>query len=388
MVLALGGAAMAQQGTPPDGKGGGNKPPVEASNNLAYPSVVAGGGAAAYFTIDFNQALLGVNFSYGCPDPAIDAEYPNKSCANDLGTVFYDKTDPVCTALCGDSAERMFWQKVSGNVWSAQTLAPVAGTNDVASFVDWGDALESRTSSATSVVRVETMPFYDSVTGAFTGYEMWHAYGLGKTEMWGIRVDDGNLAYSADVSTAIVRTTNAKLQLAKLGAGPADGGCPTVGAPGGSSPYASSISVWTGTGWQGAAFNAAPIAYSPELSISGKYVYGYNWNLKSFSVTEGTEKAGWWRLTFFTPASEVIFTPDTKIGAPWDYVATVGAAELTTKGDKPLALNLHAIPLAEEEESSLPLYVAKVSPQTGGYNLTYIDVCIAVNKGGGSKGRQ
>lgn len=390
--LAAFGSAIGAPGGNGGGKGGGNKPPVEASNNLAYPSVVVGGGAAAYYDIQFDHAVLGTDFAYGCPDTTEGAEYPNLACANDLGTVFYEKDSPQCVALCGTSAERMFFQKVSGNVWSAETIAPSGGDNDQASHVDWGDALESRTSAASSVVRVETMPFYTNAGNPqtmYTGYEMWHAYGLGRTEMWGMRVDDADTAYSYAHPFAIIRTTNAKLLISKLGAD--EEACPTVGVEGGSSPYKESVSVWTGAGWQGAVFNHDPIAYTPELNISGKYVYGYNWMLKTFDVPAGLNKAGWWRLTFYTGGNEVVFTPDTKVGAPWDdpeAAATMAPGSLTTDLG-PRLMEAQVQPLAEEEgDSSSPLYVPVISPQAGGYNLTYIDVCLSATKGGGSKGRK
>ena len=391
-LAAFGSAIGAPGGGGGGGGGGGNKPPFEVSNNLAYPSVVVGGGAEAYYDIQFDHAVLGTDFSYGCPDTAEGAEYPNLSCANDLGTVFYEKDSPQCVALCGASAERMFFQKVSGNVWSAETIAPSVGINDQASHVDWGDALESRTSAASSVVRVETMPFYmnaDSPQTTYTGYEMWHAYGLGRTEMWGLRVDDSNLPYSYVHPFAIIRTTNAKLLISKLGADAE--ACPTVGVEGGSSPY-KDVDDWTGSGWASAVFNHDPIAYTPELNISGKYVYGYNWMLKTFDVDPADlNKAGWWRLTFYTEGGEVVFRPDTKVGAPWndpEAAAVMAPASLIT-GLGPRLMEADVQLLAEEEgDSSSPLYVPVISPQAGGYNLTYIDICLSANKGGGSKGRR
>ncbi len=372
-----GGGAGQQPGPDEPKGGGGNKPPFEVSNNLAYPSVVVGGGAEAYYDIKFTEAVLGTDFSYGCPDTSEGAEYPNLSCANDLGTIFYPKLSAQCVALCGTSAERMFFQKVSGNVWSADTVAPAPGLNDQASHVDWGDALESRTSAATSVVRVETMPFYTTPGDPecyHTGYEMWHAYGLGRTEMWGLRVSDAGIPYSFEQPYAIIRTTNAKLLISKLGAD--EEACPTIGVEGGSSPYKTSIRYWNGNGWTGAVFNHEPIAYTPELNISGKYVYGYNWMLQSFDVPADLKKAGWWRLTFYTDTGEVVFRSDTRIGAPWDEAEVEAEAEAK------------AVAESETGESSYPIYSPVVSPQAGGYNLTYIDICLSAEKGGGGKGRK
>lgn len=383
------GAAFAAGG-PPDGGGGGGsggKPGVEVSNNLSYPILeLTSGGASGTIgaaTTSVTPGTFDVNFSYGCPDPTYPevAEYPNKSCVSSTGD-FYAKDSSECQTLCdGQTIERMYWQKVPGQTWKSQVAD--GGDSAITEYVDWGDALESRTSSATSVVRVETMPF-DQLTELSTmkGFDMWHVFGTGKTEMWGARVTDGDTPqhYIYDGSFAIIHTGQAHLNLAKLSPGAAPGGCPAVPSIGGFSPYdginpngETSLTELTPTWdagtrtWYGALFTA-DLPYSAELNIQGKYVYGYNWNLKTFNAG-GYEKAGWWRLTFYAP--DVDFTAGTIIGAP--------SVPASTPEFPLMGASLGEIEPAAETEGRL--YVARVLGDPD--HLTFIDVCINAAKGGG-----
>lgn len=211
---------------------------------------------------------------------------------------------------------------------------------------------------------------------------MWHVFGTGKTEMWGARVtDSGSLKhYMYDGDYAIIHTGQARLNLAKLSLGAAVGGCPAVPSLGGFSPYdgidpdgapsnSETAPIWnplTRT-WSDALFTA-DMAFNAELNIQGKYVYGYNWNLKTFNAG-GYEKAGWWRLTY--NAGDVGFTDSTIIGAP---VVPVSTPELPL-----MVTSLGEIEPAAETEGRL--YVARVRGEPD--NLTFIDVCINAAKGGG-----
>jgi hypothetical protein len=299
--------------------------------------------------------------------------------------VFYAKDSIECQTLCADQTiERMYWQKVPGQTWKSE----VADGDDsaIAEYVDWGDALESRTSSATSVVRVETMPFDDqslATLAPMQGFEMWHVAGQGKTEMWGARVADTDTPqhYMYDGTFAIIHTGQARLNLAKLSTGAPAQGCPTTTSVGGFSPYdginpdgsestTETALIWdSGTKTWGGALFTADLPYSAELNIQGKYVYGYNWNLKTFNA-EGYEKAGWWRLTFYAP--DVSFTEDTIIGAPSVPTSYLGLPLLSATAAGEIE------PAAETEGR---LYVARVLGDLD--NLTFIDVCINAAKGGG-----
>jgi hypothetical protein len=299
----------------------------------------------------------------------------------------YDKDSTECQTLCtGQTIERMYWQKVAGQTWKSEVDGLAASAE--AEYVDWGDALESRTSSATSVVRVETMPFEqlpspvvgDDPPPTMRGFDMWHVFGTGKTELWGARVTDTatHQHYMYDGLFAIIHTGQARLNLAKLSEGAPAGGCPSAPSIGGFSPYDGIDSDGVPTTeeptpnwnsdtqtWAGALFTA-DLPYSAELNITGKYVYGYNWNLKTFNAG-GYDKAGWWRLTFYAP--DVDFTGTTIIGAPAVPVSSPGL---------PLTTALSEIEPTAETEGRL--YVAWVFDDP---DLTFIDVCLNAAKGGG-----
>jgi hypothetical protein len=274
----------------------------------------------------------------------------------------------------------MYWQKVPGQNWKSEVDGVFA--SEIAEYVDWGDALESRTVSATSVARVETMPFDldDTVPPLLrVGFEMWHVFGTGKTEMWGARVTDtaplSHYTYTSPY--AIIHTGNARLNLAKLSPGAVT--CPPTPSPDGSSPYdgvpegeGETVPAWDSESktWSDALFTA-DLPYSAELNIQGKYVYGYNWTLKTFDAG-GFDKAGWWRLTFY--ADDVGFTNDTIIGPPLvpNAIANLPLLTMAAGGD--------IEPAAETEGR---LYVARVRGEPD--NLTFIDVCISAARGGGGR---
>ncbi len=111
--------------------------------------------------------------------------------------------------------------------------------------------------------------------------------------------------------------------------------------------------------------------YSAELNIQGKYVYGYNWNLKTFNAG-GYDKAGWWRLTFY--ADDVDFDVGTIIGPPPVPAATPNLPLLTMASFGDIE------PAAETEGR---LYVARVRGAPD--YLTFIDVCISAARGGGGR---
>jgi len=368
------------------GGGSGGKPDVELQNNLSYPIMeLNSAGATASDAITAVQAgEFGVNFSYGCVETDPAAEYPNRTCASESGD-FYDKADTACTSICeGQPIQRMYWQKVNGQSWKSQQIGGTPDTpNALAAYVDWGDALESRTSAETSVIRVETMPFYDSVTPALKGFDMWHVFGLGKTEMWGARVTDepSDLQhYTYATQYAIVHTSQARLNLAKLNVTAES--CPSFASEFGASPYdgvfgaedpMESAPVWDGSTrtWNQAVYtNDMP--FSAELNIQGKYVYGYNWQLKTMPVT-GAEKAGWWRVTFYAP--DVHFDGLTGVGAPV-------VPESAPDSEFPLIVPTVLAEDDSDTDTDFRLYKAVVSPA---YDLTFIDVCISTKKGGGRK---
>jgi hypothetical protein len=231
------------------------------------------------------------------------------------------------------------------------------------------------------------MPFYGDPVGTMRGFEMWHVFGTGKTEMWGARVTDPSddaapQHYNYDTTFAIIHTGNARLNLAKLSNDAVT--CPATPSVYGSSPYdglfgatepSEPTPVWNSSSrtWDQALANATfDMVYSAELNIQGKYVYGYNWNLKTFVMPAGITKAGWWRLTFY--ANDVNFLAGTIIGPP---------AVPASSPALPLAVVAAVGEIEPAAETEGRLYVATVRGAPD--NLTFIDVCISAAKGGGSR---
>jgi hypothetical protein len=366
-------------GSPGGGGGGsgGGGPPVggETSNNLAFPILELDASAGLTEAWSVPAGVIGTNYVYGCLKP--EGDYLNTACLNGETPMAKD----ACATFCGvDVSEvyRIYKQKVSTQRWNSETIPYTAGGDAPVALIDWGDALESRTSSATSVVRVESMPFFDNAASALlTGWEMWHVSGTGIDEMWGARATDDASPVGSSYETpyAIMHTSNARLHLAKL-SGPVT--CPTTPTVYGSSPYDGSAPLDTPDdpdkvilNWDAAAGGwvtspALPFqldqAFSAELNIQGKYVYGYNWNLKRFD-TGGVEKGGWWRLTF--RASDLDFTDTTTVAVPIVPPAVP--------------------PVTIESETEGRLYVPVILP---GADVTFIDVCIASAKGGGGNSRK
>jgi hypothetical protein len=405
--------AKGSPGPPPDKGGGGGE--TTAGNNLSYPAVLFTGTSIAPF-FDVKEGTFGVTYSYGCgtPEAVGKFEYPNTSCVsgwNADGSAVSFLTAAQCTGAdtswtgvkpCQDSTvDRIYWQKETLNKWSSEatTLSVTPETLATVRFVDWGDSIESVTWSSTSILRVETQLYLDllqdprseidggATDGTQLGFQMWHSQGQGTTEQWGVRVSekvpDGSTNPVMDKwygylgPYAIINAGTATLLLTKLERGAAS--CPTV-------PYAGpqfQTVTWTGTGWSPGC-TLAPVPYTVELSVTGKYVHGYNWRMSNLSdplpaasCGDATwKKAGWWRLTFL---------PNSDGGTKVQFVSpvTVTAPPAPEPSAQPVDLTTLAA-AAEEEGESGPLYQPVVDLAN---QLTYIDICISEGtRGGGGKG--
>jgi hypothetical protein len=280
-----------------------------------------------------------------------------------------------CTAqgakCAGYPVSRIYWQKVATNYWKAETTGPE--TSVTADFLDWGDNLESRSWTTTSSIRVETTPFEDHSTNPTPavkrGYQMWHVYGQGPSEVWGVRAQAGDdtspptAVYYYDSPYAIINTGSAKLHMAKLGA--SSPSCPTTYTPSGFSGTWTYDPVKGQYTWGPGSCTLRDTGYTAELNVGGKYVYGYNWQIRNDRLNCGTDwvMPGWWRLTFYTPGVVVFDNAAIPTGPP------------TLPPAVPLTLSL----LAEEEGDAL--YRPVIDTVN---NLTYLDICIK-SSGGGKK---
>lgn len=443
-LIALGSLVLAA-------KGGDQGPPVggEASNNLSVPGVQtqASTSIAAYWAPP-GEPELGVHYSYGCDKGESDGQfsYPNTSCVDSLTqpTVYYtakECTDDILPSPCQDMAvERIYWQKVESNEWWADDtgVSPNVATVD---YVDWGDALEAVSWTESSVIRVETQPWTETIDGfdptiadpalndcaeaaaaagldpelaCKIGLQMWHVSGQGITEHWGARASDVAPfdSFNYDTPFQITKSTEARLNLTKLGPGSAVCSMPG-GNPGDDPPE---VTEWNGSGWVGTKGTDVcqwyDEEYSVETSVGGKFVFGYNWRMRDVELKalcgEDWEKTGFWRLTFYAPKGDVIFD---NAEAPNVAPSAVPVALRALPRSTYISTAPVAVPEPEESEDDHE-HEAVVEPETVvasaetesedpseddrlyrpvvdvDHNLSYIDVCIRAKTtdGGGGGG--
>ena len=415
-LLALPAVTMAAKGGEPGAPG-----EEGAGNQLSLPAITdeVQSAVSAFWALPADSAL-GVEYSYGCEGTEFSGtfSYPNTSCVDDLmnPTVHYTAADCVaedyeparpCEGLAPGDLSRIYWQKV-GPYWSAdeEPLALEEDSIAYVSYVDWGDALEAVSWTERSRIRVETQP-YSSRIAMFDptvesceeasnldsgepevdckiGFQMWHVSGQGTTEHWGVRANDADdaVSYNYDSPFQIIKTGTAMLNLTKLEPGEAD--CPMPGE-GEEVPGPPVVDTWNGNEWDGTC-TWRNESYGSEVSVGGKYVYGYNWPMKDVKELcgEDWQKTGWWRLTFYTTDEAVQFwdelAPTTAPPAVLAYVR-----ELPRKEFNPAPPPV-VVTAAEEEEDSEALYTPVIVGNQS-YNLTYLDICIRTKEQGGGGGK-
>ena len=416
VVIGFGGVASAVPqwcidiGGPPC-KGGPVGGEEGAGNNLSLPAILTDTVVSvSHFWNPPAEPFLGTHYSYGCDqEEEVDQfKYPNTSCVDDISnpTDYYtieECTDAIQPSPCqGLPVSRIFWQKVIENSWSADSDGTDAPA-DVA-YVDWGDALEAVSWTERSTIRVETQPYSSLISGfdpqvtscgnaagaagldpevvCRVGLQMWHVSGQGTTEQWGVRAGDvdgdgaaTDVSYNYDSPFQIVNTATARLSLTKLV--PEAATCPDPGAgePGDLPPEGPF--AWTGSEWGGTC-TWSDIPYAVELSVGGKYVYGYNLDMKPVNTEDvcgtGWLKTGFWRLTFYTTDDAVQFTDaDIPKSAPPAVPAEVRDLDAFVYNN---ANSTYTPSLGE-------LYIPVVDVEN---NLTYLDICIVAKEQGGGGG--
>jgi len=319
------------------------------------------------------------------------------------------------------------------NEWSADQLAAEELAQSVA-YVDWGDALESVSWTERSVIRVETQPWASTLPGfdpvmapcvdaaggpadeggtaeadCLIGLQMWHVSGQGITEHWGVRATepdpmiegDPSVAWNYDTPFQIIKSGNARLNITKLSTGTV--ACPGSGSegPGDAAPVIPAEN-WNGAGWDGTCqYYDDP--YTVELSVGGKYVYGYNLRMGDLEdmddlACEGDwEKTGWWRLTFYTTNDDVVFDDGLAPNvAPPSSPAAIRSLprtwfiEATADPEEPApeaVLLLGGDPVIESEDPSVDGRLYKPVVDTTN-NLSYLDICIVAKTQGGGGGKK
>lgn len=172
------------------------------------------------------------------------------------------------------------YRNPSVNEWSAD-WADGTTWGEIMVEADWADNLTRQTWTDKSKVRVEMVLFaaVDPVLHPLTGYNM---FSLGGTQLNEVFVTN-TTKYTASLAT--VYSNVARLKIVKLAAK----GGPAV------------LEVYDSACYEGYFIDGPVDAYTGEVNMSGKCIYGYNWDVGSVPLTD---KAGWYRLTFsFDPSA-------------------------------------------------------------------------------------
>ncbi len=413
-LLALGSTAMAAKGGDPGPPEGGEG---AAPNRMSAPAIYN-----ADILADWDvktDAVLGVDYSYGCDqEEFFDVyKYPNTSCVDDLmnPTIYYtaeECTDAMQPSPCqGLEVYRIYWQKNANNIWTADQddieFQPVPYQASVA-YLNWGDALEAVSWTERSKVRVETQPYSstildytpdqpcaavagdDAADFCKVGFQMWHVSGQGITEHWGVRASEAGVSYNYDSPFQIIKSDSAMLNIAKLGAGSAV--CPS---PGGGEDEGEVVLAaydipdagdWIDNNWSEAC-TWRDAAFSVETSVSGKYVYGYNWDMKTVELEShcgpGWEKTGWWRLTFYTTDDAIQFD-DPLVGEGYYNLA---APPDVPSQERVIPENRADLVFNTATSQWTPAVAELYQPVVDTTNnLTYLDICIVAKTQGGGGG--
>ncbi|MGE5236629.1 MAG: hypothetical protein ACM3O7_09795 [Acidobacteriota bacterium] len=334
-ALVISAPAEAQgHGGGPGGGGGGEE---TTGNNFSYPVVLVGGA-----TLTLREPPVGSDYTFG------GYSWLGWVVTNTDEQLACDPAVLPCPPPDIDplTVERIYLQKDPASVWQANHIAsavPVTATH-----LDWSDNLESTVWNASSVVRVETIPFA-AATGAL-GFQMWWASGKGVDEVWWARASDTEsplptgYPFSPNYATIYSTDTWPSLQKLEEGAGSLDARPVTSG-------YAWNAAEHKWDGVLGKTVRIEP--FTPEISVGGKAIYGFNWNLKRQVMTLPDTKDGWWRLTFSTSENTILFN-------------------LNGKG-----------PIFTPPEVSAPADQTFFPQADLDNNLTYIDIYIKAGRGGG-----
>jgi len=290
----------------------------------------------------------------------------------------------VATGMPGDTGDVwaqsidylgvLYFLQQSGNVWQADWVNG-AGTGPVEVASDWADALTHQIWDEHSIIRTEVVLFKSdfaayqaALATPLNAYVMNFLYGDGLEEVWGTPADAalGNLVGTtipADAATAF--SSCARFKIEKL-AWPAD----ITNVPTGQIPdtYADGYAAYVASTFYNSAvyerFGVDGItgAYSAELNVPGKVIYGYNWDLAhfkppvapkkdtpGFNWVTGVTKVGWWRLTF-------------NLDAGYDTVTRNAAIKALDAGDLDDTCDFH------------PVVVIPTDDPTGAY--TYLDLFV------------
>jgi hypothetical protein len=326
------------------GGGGGGGDESSVGSNLSFPVIWAEGTTLTLRTPPVGVPMDGYSLSgewwYVWGVDPIDPSYPIFSCLPITGA------DPCYPA--GEDVYKAWVQKDAKNFWQASAVNPIGPTNiDV---IDWGDNLESVDWYLTSKVRTEVGLYKNAPIGEpFRQYAMRHVFGWGTDELHGLQTTlDDEIVYGPGTE-ATVYSEHARLTIQKI-----TSETPTL-------TWDAENSMWTGNVldpvfsrpvWE---VGDGPGFYNAEVNIKGKIIYGYTWDVK-----QANDGVGVYRITFSFDEEG----PITALNTFFTDGTIIEGAEI--------------IPGAEGGTKAV------VDPIN---NLTYIDVTILGNKGGGKGGK-
>jgi hypothetical protein len=263
------------------GGGGGEGGDEGYGNNLSFPLIYADGYGTTGLTISGTWPGVGPL----TPAPAFDFNTGLRPLSTEVLATFPYFESSTAVSIGGV----VYYPQKTASTWQAEWRNNAAGSQ-LGVIVDWGDALLSKTYTASSLVRIETVLKQDAtiagVTDTMTAYKMSLLSGQGITELQGT---DKSTYASA---TRNVFAINARLKIEKIAT---DGGADTVVFN--KAVYESfGTSSEGGSGGGGSGGAPSSSAYAAELNVGGSLVYGYNFRLSS--VTGIPVKTGQYRITF------------------------------------------------------------------------------------------
>lgn len=353
------------------------EPVEEAGNNLSVPLVFGDGIGLAGADVELDPANSGLRGLPGVElfDGAFWYWWPIPD-----GEASCNPSQPGCPPSPAPAGlEKVYVQADADNQWQAEWVdgrdlqSPV--TVDA---IDWGDNLESQVWNTQSMVRTEVALYKNLV---LTGYQMRFLAGQGQTEIWGTN----RAVYEGTNGTVFSPCARLTIQKLQREAG-------SISAPPAVEKLAWDAAKaewkWTTTGAIATAFNSAvwqrfgvdgpTDAYSAEVNVSGKTIFGYLWSLSKTSLPQDFEKAGWYRLTFsLDGTTTTTATPKLACGSFTLNTSVRGATIVVPIEEESVVADLGGT-AAEPERPSFTPVVDAVN------NLTYLDLYIeATQRGGG-----
>jgi fibronectin type 3 domain-containing protein len=267
-------ATVSRAGGGGGGGGGGEGGDEGFGNNLSFPLVFADG-----------YGLTGLQITGTWPGigpfailPTFDYNTGLRPLSAETLTVFPLFDSATSVSLGGV----VYYPQKTASTWQAEWRNNASG-DELEVIIDWGDALLSRSYTASSVIRVETLLRQDAtipgVTDTMTAYKMTLLSGSRITENQG--TDMTTYASAARNVFAI----NGRLTIEKISAN----GDPDILI------YNKAVYEGMGTTAEGEG-RVTDKPYTAELNVGGSIVYGYNFFLNS--VTGVPSKTGQYRITF------------------------------------------------------------------------------------------